>query len=118
MVKVKDPLFSESASGKLGGILQYFCGHYAKKAITKKETPTEAQGTQRSKFQIGSEKWTDELSLETKEKWRIFVGFVYRSKDCVGAEFKLNGYQAWLSYFLSFGVDGWTCYPDPPVRFH
>jgi hypothetical protein len=115
MVKVKFPLMSEAASGNFAGIIQFFCGHYAKKAIEKSDVMSENQGPVRSKFKIGAEKWSKELSLETKEEWKSFVSRVYRTKDCIGDEFKLNSYQAWLSFFLTYGEEGWVNYPNPPV---
>ena len=137
MPKVTQPLFSEKASGDLGKAIQFRCGKFVvKKPVQKKGGESALQNIQREKFKDGSKVWTEGLTPEQKESWEDFsksirnekgwftidtpfgpiyhrIGIKEDWKECIETA-TWNGYQYFLSCYLTFGLNGWTDYPDPP----
>ena len=137
MAKVKSPLMSKKASGKLGKSLLFRCGRFALKQQKKKdEKASEGQGFQRKKFIDGAKVWSEILTPEQKASWENFaksvrhelgyftiptplgpvyvrIGFKEAWKECIETG-KFNGYQYFQSCYLRFGSDGWSDYPNPP----
>lgn len=115
MSKVKNPLFSLSASGDLGATIQYVCGQFVRMKPKEAVPPTDTQKGIRNNFFVGANKWKSELSWATKKKWFAFKKMLRQQDECVGASVLMNGYNLWMSYWLKAGEDGWKNYPDPPV---
>ena len=115
MVKVKNPLFSLSASGDLGATIQYVCGQFTRVKPGGAIFPNAKQKEIRNNFFVGANKWRAELSWDTKKKWFAFQKMLRQQDECVGASILMNGYNLWMSYWLKAGEGGWNNYPDPPV---
>ena len=116
MAKAVAPLFSLKASGDLGPI-QYACGRFVKKKQRAEESePTAPQGEQRAKFLEGADKWSNVLSLTNRGNWTGFFVAIKNSKECASVDYLMSSYNLWMLYWLKFGENGWTNYPDPPPR--
>jgi len=115
MAKVKNPLHSKIASGDFAASIQFVCGHFVREKTKPGNAETMPQGEQRSKFFQGANKWSHEFDKETKEKWKLFKSAMLLSKDCIRGVFFMNGYNLWMLYWLKFGENGWTHYPNPPI---
>jgi hypothetical protein len=121
MAKVKGPLHSEKASGKLGDVLLFVCGTYVKMQDAKnwssggEKEPTESQSEQQAKFEQGARLWSKTLTKLTKENWTAFKKILKTKDVCTAQLYLMSGYSLWQSYFCKFGVDGWLNYPDPPT---
>ena len=115
MPKVKNPLFSLSASGDLGATIQYVCGKFVRMKPKGKPPRTSSQEVIRNSFFVGANKWKVELSWDTKKKWFGFSKMLRQQDECVEASVLMNGYNLWMSYWLKAGEGGWNNYPNPPV---
>ena len=114
MTKVVGPLFSFIASGKLGNTVVYVCGQFTRSVPTQSRNPsTEAQLAQEAKFKAGVEVWN---SLgDSQNYWNKFYKWLVSEAGCDIKETDLlNGYNAFMSMYLSYGVKGWDNYPLPP----
>jgi len=112
MAKVIGPLFSMQASGTLAGTITYVCGHFARKAKVILDDSQVMPEGQTLKFMYAVKTW-NYLSGQIKQDWKDFGKIVKESKQCIEYELKLTGYQLFLSYYLTFGEDGWKSYPEP-----
>jgi len=115
MAKVTGPLFSLAASGSIGGIITYVCGHFAKKKEGEKtEDASEAQLEIEMKWSEGAAVWQ---SLgENKEFWNEFHKVLWATPECaVNISHIVNGYQLFMSFYMKYGPDGWPGYPLPPT---
>lgn len=72
MVKLVNPLFSNSAAGKCGGLIYQTgkYGQYAKGHVPQHKKPTEAQLQQNFFFGEASDAWRI-LTPEQKQEWNI-----------------------------------------------
>lgn len=117
MTKVTGACFSLSASGNLGGVIEYSCGERA--AVSKRSDPGRDNlpfNEQQDKFKAGTGVWNT-LSEEEKEDWRLTSWWVGGEKGPHAQPFLVEGYQAFMSYYLRYGPNGWPDYPAAgPVR--
>ena len=114
MVKLKGPLFSQSASGEIGKAIQFVCGHFARAKPDIPPPSTEQQKTQQARFLEGANIWSETLSDNIKENWKDFKKIIISNDKCVGMPYNTSGYNLWQLYYLKYGVDGWVDYPNPP----
>jgi len=72
MVKLVNPLFSNSASGRLGGLIYQTgkYGQYAKGHVPQHKKPTAAQLQQNYFFGVAADAWR-ELTAEQKQEWIV-----------------------------------------------
>lgn len=137
MAKVKSPLFSEKATGTIGDTITFRCGKYVTaKQKDKGGIVSIDQNAQRQKFIEAADVWTKFLTDQQKEAWQTFSRNVkdprgYFKIGIPGQLFMLirtgekdyqrciefsnfNGYQYFLSAYLTLGAFGWVGYPNPP----
>lgn len=125
MPNVVGPMFSVAASGNFGGAIEFLCGGVVKKAKPKPKknkgvedkednAVTEAQSTQRTKFQEAKDYWKLTLGEHQRTEWYEFTKIVVTSGKCVGKTLKLSGYTCWMKFYLKYGEGGWPGFPDPP----
>lgn len=114
MAKVTGPLHSSIASGDFAEIIQYVCGHFARMKPRTKDKESEEQTTQRNKFIEGANTWKTLLSTQTKNNWKRSAGILLKTRECIGLDWTLTGYNFWMFYWLKYGGGGWSSYPNPP----
>ena len=114
MPKVTGPLFSFSASGTVGGVITFVCGLYARMAAQKREfTPSDGQVVVQTKWSDGCKVW--QSGGNNKDLWSKFVKLVKESGECdIRYAFYMTGFQTFMSFYMTYGVDGWSNYPLPP----
>ena len=117
MVKVRKPLFSNSASGELAGAIQFVCGKLSRRKPRIVISNSGSQQVYKTKFKQGSDLWSNSLTKYEKELWRDFKDLASTKDRRVSMPFMKSGYNAWMSFFLKYGVNGWTWYPRPPRDF-
>lgn len=115
MVRISNPMFSQTASGDLAGAIQFVCGQFVKKKPEKKDFPSEGQEDQRGHFREGAVQWSLVLDIVVKTRWKNFVKKIKKSDVCMEHEYNMSGYNVWMIYWLKYGLDGWPNYPNPPV---
>lgn len=137
MAKVKQPLFSEKATGTIGNAITFRCGKFVTaKQKEKGDAATIDQNAQRQKFLDAVEAWTKYLTIDQKTAWQTFarsvqdprgyykiaipglvclvpIGFKTGFQKCIDLS-NFNGYQYFISAYLRFGAFGWVGYPNPP----
>jgi hypothetical protein len=113
MPKVTGPLFSLGASGTLAKTLVYVCGHLTRVAENRDKASQKPPTEQSNKFSDGAATWGG-FDVQLKDAWASWGKVIRDSRACIGLEYYLTGYQLWLSYYLTYGVDGWENYPFPP----
>ncbi len=112
MVKVVAPLFSLRASGTLGNTITFVCGHLARIAQRKEEAEGYVPTGQNEYFMEAIKRWNN-LSVGVKDDWRNFARVVKDSKVCISLDYYLTNYQLFLSYYMTWGFNGWPDYPNP-----
>jgi hypothetical protein len=112
MAKVIAPLFSVRASGTLANTITYVCGHLARYAGKKSEKGGQPPTAQNDKFSEAVALWQS-FTDEQKQAWHDFAKLVHDKRVCTNYEYYLNDYQLFMSYYLSYGEDGWENYPNP-----
>ena len=137
MAKVKNPLFSQKASGNLGGSLSFVCGHFVKKRQTeKRDTESESQAVIQNKFSDGAFVWSNVMTDQQRATWDSFSdsnrikngcyqinifgnlitvcpGVRSDQMECIKTA-SWNGYQCFMAAYMRFGPDGWYRYPWSP----
>jgi len=135
MARVVGPLYSLQASGSFGDLITYKCGTIACKKKKESKFYSNKFNQQREKFKAGAEVWRSIRGFGALLAWGS-VGIVDRYNlmcnhvpvalalfgilnpiDLVTlypAAVLISGYQLFMSYYLTFGEDGWPNYPFPP----
>ena len=115
MATVVGPLLSLSASGTIGDVITFVCGHYVRKAEGKKfADPSAAQSNNQNKWKAGCVVW--QALAGNKDLWKALVEAVQQSGQCPAREsYELNGFQLFMSFYMDLGPDGWPNYPLPPA---
>ena len=114
-MKIKSPLLSGAASGNFGDVIQFVCGSFVRTQSSGPSQSTTVQKAIQEKFKQGAAKWTNELGLETKQKWKEFFKLIKQEPQCVETILTMNGYQIWQAFWCKFGEGGWNNYPNPPL---
>ena len=114
MAVVVGPLLSVDASGMIGDTLEFKCGGVA--CQKKRKSPgleNDEFNNQQKRFRLGTFVW---MSLEVwqKQEWRNTGWWLEGKLTPHGQNVWIDGYQAFMSYFLRFGEYGWPGYPLPP----
>lgn len=117
MVKTVGPMFSTAASGKLRDTMVFVCGLYARRASqAEKFEYSEKQKEQNTKYSDGCKVW--QSPTVDKSKWTDFIEMVKSSGECpANLSYYMTGFQTFMSYYLLYGPDGWSSYPNPPYVF-
>lgn len=130
-------MMSLIARGSIGNAITFKCGTIVgKKKISKNLRPDQLS-EQQQLFKDGAAVWSEDLSGEAKKAWfwvgvrnvfdlrcnpqllaLPFLGVLPLAAPLIpiGMLFKLgcNGYDLWMSYYLTLGSGGWPNYPYPP----
>jgi len=113
MAVVVGPLLSADASGKFGDTLEFKCGSTV--AGVKKSNPGLGNGAfneQQNKFKSGIAVWKS-LTNPQKQEWRGTGWWLEGKLEQHGQSAWIDGYQAFMSYYLRYGSNGWAGYPAP-----
>ena len=112
MVRLRNPCFSGSASGKLGDsvIFQTRYGRtYAKRYFIPRNPNTPAQQIPRSRMRAAQARW--KIATEhTKEEWRHYATLA----SWKGRRKGIYGVGAYCSYFMNYMRDHGEAKPAAP----
>ena len=114
MAEVFGPALSIAATGDLGGSLNFSCGKTVRKKRTEAPKQTPALKVVNDNFKAAANDWpaySDELVGEWRDFWKWHIK---KSKCDIVTEIPLNGYKAFMKYYLKLGSSGWPNYPHPP----
>lgn len=137
MATLVGPMMSVIARGSIANAVTIKCGRVMAKKKTKKDLRADELSEQQKLFKDGAAVWSEDLTDEVKKAWfwvgvrnvfdlrcnpqlmaLPFLGILPMAAPLVpiGMIFKLgiNGYDLWMSYYLTLHADGWPNYPSPP----
>lgn len=114
MALVTLPLLSFGASGKVAGTAVFVCGKIVRKVPAGPRKDTEPRQAVNNKFKQGVWIWNynDE---PIQQEWIAFYVWkkIYYCGE-VKEEVALNGFKAWMRFFMKLYPTEWPNFPFPP----
>jgi hypothetical protein len=137
MATLVGPMMSVVARGSIGNAITFKCGTVAAKKKIKKNLRSDQLSEQQQLFKDGAAVWSEDLSDEVQKEWFLvgvrnvfdlrcnpsllalpFLGILPLAAPLIGVaalwKLGINGYDLWISYYLTLGANGWPNYPSPP----
>ena len=137
MARVIAPMLSIVARGSIADAVTFKCGRFITRKIKKKDLRADELSEQQQLFKDGASVWSEDLSDEVKKAWFMvgvnnffdlrcnpqllalpFLGILPAAGPLIPVaitwRLRSNGYDLWMSYYLTLGAGGWPNYPSPP----
>jgi len=125
------------ARGSIANAITFKCGTVAAKKKTAKTLRLDQLSEQQVLFKDGAAVWSEDLTGDVKRAWLLvgvantfdlrcnpqmlalpFLGIFPWAAPLIPGVLILklgcNGYDLWMSYYLTLGENGWPNYPNPP----
>lgn len=131
------PMLSVIARGSIGDVVTFKCGRVIGKKKFKKDLRANELSEQQQLFKNGAAVWSEDLTQAVKDEWfkvgiknywdlrcnpqlmaLPFLGLLPAGPLLIALGILFfpgtNGYDLWMSYYLTLGDSGWPNYPLPP----